>query len=254
MSLFGRAAILGRQATGGVPGALPAAILALSPLSYWTLRGNDADTLTDLGSLGYDLTHVGTMNLNSRAGDDGYSYPVGAVGARLDAVDDIAYEPLNASGLTVGFLFDPISNQAGLGIYICKFQNSGAGTFRIMIETSTGTMRVQTTTTAPGDARRRTVTLASLDGDLATGFTFVIVRFGGAAGDFPAIRVGGSNQTGTTAGSGSATSNSTQPFRLFGHDGTSTTPGSMAHPFVIAGQISDGDCSTLESAATTDGW
>lgn len=241
------------EGPSGPTGALPAAILALNPLHYCTLRGNDANTLKDWGSLADNLTNISAgMTLNSRAGSDGFSYPVQGSSGRFDAVDDIAYEPLNASGLTIGFMFDPVSSQAGLGIYICKFQNSGAGTFRISIETSSGIIRVQTTTSAPGDARRRQATVASLAS--GGGWSFVIVRLGGAGSDFPGIRVEGVNQTGTTTGSGSTNSNSAAPYRLWGHDGASTSPGSMAHEFVAAGQLSDGQCSTLESAAASDGW
>jgi hypothetical protein len=82
-----------------------------------------------------------------------------------------------------------------------------------------------------------------------------ITRFGGAATDFPADRSSGVNRVGSTDGTGSGNANSTQTVKLFGTDGvTNRFLGAMAHVAIFAGQLSDGNCATLEAAATSDGW
>lgn len=251
MSLFGRAAILGRQpgGGGGPSGALPAAVLALSPLSYWTLRNNDADTLTDFGSLTHDLGNT-NITLNDEAGDDGYNYPdpiVGGGNGDLHAVDDLAYEPQTASGLTVMFMYKRLSVASGIQPIIAKTPTGNTGSWLISIQNSSGLIRVAT---FPTRQSQHTTALSGV-----TTWSHLFVRFSGSATGFHGVRLNGTNLTMSNSGSGTATSNSAAAVSLFSRESAAEIgQGSLAHVAIFAGNLSDGDCGTLESAATTDGW
>lgn len=235
-------------------GALPTAILALSPLSYWTLRGNDANTLNDFGSLGHDLTNTTSISLNTTAGGDGFNYPLGPSGSHhLLGADDIAYEPQNASGLTVMCLLKEPAGGTGGGLAnaIVKSDSAGAGSWNYLHNWQNA--RVQTITAASGLARRRTFQPMASNGE--TNWRLIILRFSSSATGFPTARSQGANVTGTTTGSGSGNANSSQPIRLFSHGGiTGPFEGSLAHVAIFAGQLSDLQCAAIETAATSDGW
>lgn len=238
-----------------ISGALPTAIIALSPLSYWTLRGNDVFTLNDFGSLGHDLASNGIMNLGTHAGSDGFNYPMPtSTGGYLDAVDDIAYEPQNASGLTVFRLIK--SPPGGTGAQVPhemgKFIASGAGSWRMNYTNSPAALAIThtTITSSAGNARRFRHSEYTADT-----WQIIITRFSGSATTHPSARRDGSNLAGTQDGSGSGWNNSTQTVKFFGHDGgTGRFLGSLAHIAIFAGELSDGQCATLEAAAATDGW
>lgn len=237
-----------------VGGALPVAILALNPLSYWKLRDNDLATLNDFGSLSLDMTQGGNpVTLDIAAGDDGFNYPRTTSSDTDDhmfAADSISYEPQNASGLTVMFFIKPSDSSSGIRDCICKMDSGGAGSWEIESQNSDGFIRARTRTSGAVAARSRFATALS-----TSGWSLVFIRFSGSATGFPAIRVDGVNQTGTTADSGTAQSNSTQTLKLFGHGGSSShAQCALAHVAIFAGQLSDGDCATIESAAAIDGW
>jgi hypothetical protein len=232
-------------------GALYTQIVALSPLSYWTLRDNNANTLHDYGSLALDLTNSGGLTMNTIAGGDGHNYPDSSGGgsAHLVGSDSISYEPLNASGLTVFFFIKNIGGNSN-SQPVNKSDSTGNGTWRMNYNTTSGSF-VRTVTSAGANARRRTGATELANSN----WNSVVFRFGGAASDYPDYRVNGSNITGTTADFGSTNSNSTQPIRLFGHGGaTSHASCSLAHVAIFAGKLSDANCALIEAAAATDGW
>jgi hypothetical protein len=230
------------------------AILALNPLSYWTLGSDDANTLTDFGSLGNDLTN-NLVPLAQTAGGDGCLYPLNNPTGYMDAGDDIAYEPQTASGLTVFRLVKSRPGGQGSGSHqeIVKIDNTGAGSWRMAYATLPGTPTatiLQTNTSAGTTARRSRCGEYAID-TWQTAFT----RFSGSATGFHTLRRAGVNQTMSNDGTGTAWANSTQSLKLFGHNGSvGRFDGSLAHVAIFAGQLSDADCATIESAVTADGW
>lgn len=242
--------LLGSEdATGGT---LPAAILGLSPASYWDLRETSGSNFNDQGSLG-NAAAVHGQALASQAGptNDGYSYPVWGAGDYCGAPDVDAYSVATASGMTIGCLLW-VNSLDGSDAVLCKYGTSGSREWRVEIAAD-GSLTARLDTDIGTTARQR----ASAAGLITTGaWHFIIVRYTNLT-TAPTIRVDGSAITGTVTGSGTGGSNAGTPLAIGGRSGTGSTAqidGSMAHVFVIPGTLSDADCGVLEAAAHADGW
>lgn len=232
--------------------AFTTAVLSFSPLSYFQLRETSGSSAADLGSLGNTGTYEGSVALANLAGPDGYSYPSCTSGG-MKAPDAAGYTPANSSGLTVGFLARKDNTTWASQLHlVSKWGASGSREWVVwtgpFATSEVGAWRV---TSAGAAARRRESSTAPFP---ANAWHLVIARFDSSATAFPGLRCDGAITT-TTGNTGTGAGDLGGEL-MVGTNGAGTAyfTGNIAHVFVIAGQISDGDCGTLETAANTVGW
>lgn len=227
------------------------AIMLLGPLSYWTLRGNDSNTLHDWGTLAHDMSLQGvpTPSVNTTPGSDGYNYPSSAAGGYAQAVDDAQYTPSNGgTGLTIIGLVMGHGNATGSN-FLAKANTSSGGEWTCAINDTAGTLKASQTSNGTAHSQTTDDVLTPSDWNL------FIMRFDGANGT-PTVRINGLNSYGTNAGTGTIVANGVEAFKLFGAgtSGANHASVSMAHVAVFDGQFSDAQCKTIEDAATSAGW
>jgi hypothetical protein len=239
------------MAAGGAGGLqLPSAILSFSPLSYFDLR-ESVGPFNDQGSLANDATAAAGWSLADRAGTDGFSYPTSGVGdGGSTAPDNDGYTPSLNSGLTVGGLvyLDAITTQA----FMAKYEASGTREWQITIGQSVDGDLFAAITASNGTAARQRLSNAAVF-TTATWY-LIIVRFSSSTTTAPTYRVNGAAPASTASGSGTATGSQSSVLRLGARNGATPLLGTMAHSFVIPGELSDGDCGVIEAAAQADGW
>lgn len=250
--LAGGTGVAGGKLAGGtgVAGSvsLEEAILALNPLSYWTLRDGDYN---DYGSLNHDLSQAGTITVDV-AGADG-TYPRGnglGTGHYLEAADDIAYEPQHASGLTLFFLLKPSDTSTAGSQYVFSKASAAVGSWTVFFTNSTARLFTSTHVAGGLGGARSASALPAWTAD--TNWHACAVRYSGSATGFPSLRADG-GAVGSTSGAGTAEDDSSPPVRLFGA-GSGGTLAALGHPAIFAGQLTDGDLATIEAAAIANGW
>lgn len=225
------------------------AFLQLSPLSYWTLRGNDAGTLHDYGTLANDLTNTG-VTLNTTPGDDGYSYPnPGATHAYLTAADNAAYTIATSGGLTFVFFLYITSLSTGSRI-LSKLNNLSTDEYAIQCTVATQTL---TAASIGASGASRQITQAPC---LRYGWNLVTVRYTSTSPHVPDIRNNMLNLGGTLSGVLASNGDSIHPIRLFSYGSTTNhmEQAALAHVAVYAGYKTDLQILGIEAAAVGEGW
>jgi len=227
------------------------AIMALNPLSYWTLRGDDANTLHDYGTLAHDLTLQGTPNptLDDTPGGDGHSYPISGTNGYMQAVDDAEYTPSNGGiGLTIVCLVKGLGNSS-TSTFLGKANTSGVGEYTCRINDTTGLLACNQVSSGTAHSQTTDDVLTPSDWNL------VFFRFDGANGT-PSVRINGLNSYGATAGTGTIVGNGVEMLKLFGVGSTGANHAlvALAHVAVWDGQFTDAQCKLIEDAATDAGW
>ncbi len=234
---------------------LDAAIQALAPLSHWRMRETSGTALADAGSLNNQSTSVQTGDLNQLTAPDGQPAPswTNAGNSGGSAADQAGYTPSTASGLTVVVAVRPA--QAGTGGGSVCAKRADAGTipeWDFIVNPTTGVVVALTRTAANGVARQIATNAA---GVTANTWALIIARFSGSLTGFPDLRINGTTPAQTQSGSGTAAGDGAGKLQIArSQSATGRMVGGMAHLAIFAGQLSNGDCGTIEAAAHTEGW
>lgn len=237
------------------PATLDAAIQALAPLSHWRMRETAGTAFADVGSLNNQSTSVQTGDLSKLTAPDGQPAPsfANAGNSGGSAADQAGYTPSTASGMTVVVAVRPAQAGTGGG-WICA-KRADAGTipeWDFFVDPAGGQVFATTRTTANGVARQIATNAA---GVTANTWALIIARFSGSLTGYPDLRINGTTPAQTQTGSGTAAGDGAGRLQIArSQSGTLRMVGGMAHLAIFAGQLSNGDCATIESAAHTEGW
>lgn len=228
---------------------LQTAILALTPSSYWPMREESGVTLNDIGTLENHATlDPAYIVIAGQAGPDGYSYPSRTLTnpAGITAPDDSAYT-IGSSGLTIGFLVLATNT----GIQRGMLHKAAEWTVKKGAFTNEDELLAGSLTSGGGAARQR---YASVD-LVAAEWRLCFIRWAdNGATTYPTLRVNGTNHTGSTLGTSTPGGDSANELRIMWADGTPYT-GAMGHVMIFGNtNLSDGDCQTIETAASALGF
>ena len=197
------------------------------------------------------------VTFENTIGGDFCSYARGNGGStgRLTGSDLASLSPQDGGGLTVGILAQREASTASQAAIISKATAAGS-----INEWQIGTDDADATDITAClysggvnqfTRRRRSNT----DAFPVSTWVMMIARYGTTTTSTPDLRINGVNIAGLTNETGTAIAGNAAPLEIFGRGGSSGTfLGSGAHPFTIAGQISDAQCQTIEDAARDEGW
>jgi hypothetical protein len=243
----------------GYSASLYDAIQALGPLSHWPLRETSGTVCDDVGSLNNDTANAATAMLGDATAPDGQPCPVFTGSGTLQggsAPDNAGYTPGTSSGLTVVFAVKPDTN-SGDRVVVSKRDDAGvtATDYEWDVFFNANNLVASTYTSAAGIARRRTTSAPAVDPTLGV-WSFVVARFDSSTTGFPtSLRVNGVEAASATSGAGTANGNGGGRLQVGQrHSSSSLYDGQVSQVAIFAGQLSDGDCETMEDAAVAEGW
>lgn len=231
-------------------GLLYAALVALNPVLLWPLREASGTAIDDVSTNDNDGTYSNTPTFAALTGPDGNMYPTFSSGDLGAASDNSDYSIATGSGLTViMMIYLPASGGSSGATTIFGKYTDGSATDRewLVQIASDGSQLIADTFDSGGSLARRSFNFAP-GWDLGA-WNMVIVRFPSSTSGYPTLRVNGSNLTVGTTGSGTTRGDAATDMSIEGANATG-----YALFTLVAGEMSDGDCSSLESVAQSEGW